>query len=169
VRQIRLGHPPLLHRCARAARHHRPFIADYLKEKNLPGLDVLVNKCVAQVLHNYHYSPLAHPRASAPSAAIPFAPFEATFAVNLFGTVAITAAIRPLLSNNGAILNISSTLVSLHAHTQRPHPPLFAPYSVSKAALNAVTLQWAIEEEEKRSGVWVVAICPGTCFLPVLG
>jgi NAD(P)-dependent dehydrogenase (short-subunit alcohol dehydrogenase family) len=81
--------------------------------------------------------------------------------VNVFGTVAVTEAIRPLLKAGGAILNISSTLGSLHAHTQRPPPPVYLPYSSSKSALNSVTLQWAIQEEEKKSGVRVVAICPG--------
>ncbi|KAJ7689173.1 hypothetical protein B0H17DRAFT_643626 [Mycena rosella] len=113
------------------------FIAKYLQEKSLPGLDVLINNA-ARV-----------------------GTFEEVYSVNLFGTVVLTEAIRPLLQNGGAILNISSTLGSLAVHTQRPHPPLYAAYSSSKSALNAITLQWAIQEEEKKSGIRVVSICPG--------
>ncbi|KAJ7907303.1 hypothetical protein B0H13DRAFT_2332471 [Mycena leptocephala] len=69
--------------------------------------------------------------------------------------------IRPLLKDGGAILNISSDLASLHSYTQRPPPPIFAAYSSSKAALNSLTLQWAIQELEKRSGIRVASINPG--------
>ncbi|KAJ7936857.1 hypothetical protein B0H13DRAFT_2649292 [Mycena leptocephala] len=98
------------------------FIAKYLQEKNIPGLDVLVN-----------------------NAALGAPTWEETYAVNVFGTAKITDAIRPLLKNGGAILNISSGLGSIS----------------SKAALNSLTVQWAVAEEEKKSGIRVVSICPG--------
>ncbi|KAJ6508415.1 hypothetical protein C8R45DRAFT_1208096 [Mycena sanguinolenta] len=113
-------------------------IADYLKDKNLPGLDVLVN-----------------------NAGVVGATFEATYAVNVFGAAAVKEAFSPLINNGGAILNISSSLGSLHWHTQRPPPPIYLAYSSSKSALNSLTLQWAIQEEEKKSGIRVVSICPG--------
>ncbi|KAK6980764.1 short-chain dehydrogenase/reductase family protein [Favolaschia claudopus] len=114
------------------------FIEKYLKDKKLTGLDILVN-----------------------NAGIVGKTFEETYAVNVFGTVAITEAIRPLLNNGGAIVNVSSSLGSLHSYTQRPAPPVYLSYSSSKSALNSITLQWAIQEEEKKSGVRVVSICPG--------
>ncbi|KAJ7689180.1 hypothetical protein B0H17DRAFT_1296293 [Mycena rosella] len=113
------------------------FIANHLKEKSL-GLDVLINNA-GRLVPN----------------------FEEVYAVNVFGVTAITEAIRPLLNNGGAILNISSTLASLTWHTQRPPPPLFLAYNSSKSALSSLTLQWAIQEEEKDSGIRVVSICPG--------
>ncbi|KAJ6621766.1 hypothetical protein B0H10DRAFT_2015663 [Mycena sp. CBHHK59/15] len=117
------------------------FIADYLKAKNLPGLDVLVNNA-------------AHGKDT----------LKATYEVNVFGTEAVTEAIRPLLNKGGAILNISSSLGSVSLFTKRPYPGMphmYLPYSTSKAALNSLTVHWALQEELKGSGIRVVSICPG--------
>ncbi|KAJ7689176.1 hypothetical protein B0H17DRAFT_643676 [Mycena rosella] len=132
---------------ATSIKNAHAFIAKYLQEKSLPGLDVLINNAACA------------------------GTFEAQeiYSVNLIGTFFLTEAIRPLLRNGGAIINMSSTLGSLAAHTQRPHPPLYPAYSSSKAALNALTLQWAIQEEEKKSGIRVVSICPGACARDGLG
>ncbi|KAK7017725.1 short-chain dehydrogenase/reductase family protein [Favolaschia claudopus] len=116
----------------------RDFVEKYLKEKGLTGLDALVN-----------------------NAAIAIGSFQDVYAVNVFGTSDFTQAIRPLIKKNGAIVNVSSTMGSLHYHTQRPAPTIAYEYSSSKSALNSLTLQWAIEEEQKGSGVRVVCICPG--------
>ncbi|KAJ7078548.1 3-oxoacyl-reductase [Mycena belliarum] len=111
-------------------------VAKVLKEKNL-GLDVLVN-----------------------NAAVAGA-FTEVYAVNVIGTAALTEAMLPLINKGGAILNISSELGSLIHFTKRPPPPIHLAYSSSKAALNSLTLQWGIQEEEKGSGIRVVSICPG--------
>ncbi|KAF7315682.1 Short-chain dehydrogenase/reductase family protein [Mycena indigotica] len=110
-----------------------------LKERKLAGLDVLVN-----------------------NAAVATQSFQEVYAVNVTGTAAITAALRPLLNKNGAIINMSSSLASHAWHTKRPPPPIESPaYSSSKSALNHLTLIWAIEEEQRGHGVRVVSICPG--------
>ncbi|KAJ7486151.1 hypothetical protein B0H11DRAFT_1140412 [Mycena galericulata] len=121
------------------------FISKYLQEKNLAGLDVLVN-----------------------NAAIGGKTFEETCATNVFGTAKITEAIRPILNNGGTILNISSGLGSMTLHATRPpvlpvHTflPVHMYYSSSKAALNSLTVQWAQQEELKESGIRVLSICPG--------
>ncbi|KAJ7274113.1 hypothetical protein C8J57DRAFT_1178256 [Mycena rebaudengoi] len=119
------------------------FIKDYLKSHNLPGLDVLVNN-------------------AARSAAGRVEDFQELYAVNVFGTVAITEAIRPLINNGGSILNISTELSSMKRYTKERSPPLIYPaYASSKAALNNLTVQWALREELKDSGIRVVSICPG--------
>ncbi|KAJ6508414.1 short-chain dehydrogenase/reductase SDR [Mycena sanguinolenta] len=116
------------------------IISGHLKEKSLAGLDVLVN-----------------------NAAIMVPSFEPSYAVNVVGTVAITEAIRPLLNDGGAILNISTKVASmwLWSQTKWRERPIYPAYSSSKCALNSLTLQWAIQEEQKGSRIRVVSICPG--------
>ncbi|KAJ7784278.1 short chain dehydrogenase [Mycena metata] len=118
-----------------------PFIADCLKEKGLSNLDVLIN-----------------------NAAIVGKTFAETYSVNVFGTVALTETIRPLIANGGAIIDVSATLGSLQWFTKRPPPPVFPQYmaySSSKAALNSIALQWNVLEEGKGSNIRIVSICPG--------
>ncbi|KAJ7132923.1 short-chain dehydrogenase/reductase SDR [Mycena filopes] len=135
------------------------FIADHLKQKGISTLDVLINNTAAE--------PELYQPANGTVPATRFAvngrlvTSLTVYGVNVFGTTAVTTAMRPLLANGGAILNISSGLGSLTAHTQRPAPPLYLAYNSSKAALNSLTLQWAIQEEEKGSGIRIVSICPG--------
>ncbi|KAJ7476664.1 hypothetical protein FB451DRAFT_1557455 [Mycena latifolia] len=113
-------------------------IVDHLKAKNLSGLDVLIN-----------------------NAAVLAQSFKETYEVNVFGTVAITESIRPLINPGGAILNISSTVASIGLLLKRPTIPKLPPYSSSKTAVNNLTVQWALEEQKKGSGIRVVSICPG--------
>ncbi|CAK5272172.1 unnamed protein product [Mycena citricolor] len=114
--------------------------AKILKEKGAAGLDALVN-----------------------NAAIAQGPDALVYATNVAGTVAVKNAFYPLLTTTGgaAIVNVSSTLGSLKWHTERPAPPVYGAYSASKSALNSFTLQWTIEEEQRKSGIRVVSICPG--------
>jgi len=125
---------------ATSIKNAHDFIARSLQEKNLPGLDVLVNN-------------------AASAAGKP----EEIYAVNVFGTANIKNAILPILKKGGAILNVSSGLGSNTRFSQRPAtmPATYLFYSSSKAALNSLTVQWALQEEEKGSGIRVVSICPG--------
>jgi NAD(P)-dependent dehydrogenase (short-subunit alcohol dehydrogenase family) len=83
---------------------------------------------------------------------------------NVFGVVAVTKSMLPLLRKAEAarVVNISSSSGSLASNAD----PAFAyrhvyglTYSPSKAALNAVTLAFAIELEPE--GIKVNAVCPG--------
>ncbi|KAJ6585284.1 hypothetical protein B0H19DRAFT_417803 [Mycena capillaripes] len=116
------------------------FLANFLKEKGVETLDVLVNNAAAGTTT-----------------------FKETYEVNVLGTVAVTEAFLPLLSKGGAVLNISSGFASIAAYTKRPSIfPFLAPaYASSKAALNSLTVQWALQEDQKGSGIRVVSICPG--------
>lgn len=78
----------------------------------------------------------------------------ATLQVNLLGAWRVAAAFVPLMEQGGRIVNISS------GAGQLSHMGAWAPtYSVSKAALNALTLQMALALKGK--GIAVNAVCPG--------
>src|SRR2546423_2661267 len=73
-----------------------------------------------------------------------------TFDTNLFGLIATTQALLPLLrkSDAGRIVNLSSILGSIQLHAT-PGSPIYdfktAAYNVSKSAVNAYTVQLAYE------------------------
>ncbi|KAJ7624789.1 hypothetical protein FB45DRAFT_796732 [Roridomyces roridus] len=115
-------------------------VAKTLKEKNLSALDVLVN-----------------------NAAIAAGAPEAIYATNVLGVARLKDAFLHLIPKGGSILNVSSGLGSNTLFTKRPAvlPPTYLYYSSSKAALNSLTVQWALDEEQKASGIRVISICPG--------
>ncbi|MGY5810034.1 SDR family NAD(P)-dependent oxidoreductase [Rhizobium sp. LEGMi198b] len=85
------------------------------------------------------------------------------FATNVFGVVAVTQAMLPLLREAPAakIINISSATGSLalnsdHSNMLRQYT---STYTASKSALNAVTQALAIELEG--TDIKVHAVCPG--------
>ncbi|ACQ78779.1 short-chain dehydrogenase/reductase SDR [Beutenbergia cavernae DSM 12333] len=90
--------------------------------------------------------------------------FRTTFETNVFGLVAVTEALLPLLRASGAarIVNVSSTVGSLAAQTDPASPwyeMLVPAYQTSKSAVNALTIQLA----KKLAGtdIVVTAVCPG--------
>ncbi len=89
---------------------------------------------------------------------------RAVFETNVFGVIAVTQAMLPLLREALAarIVNVSSRLgsLSLNADPNYPGRAMFGPsYSASKTALNAITLAFAIELES--TPIKVNAACPG--------
>lgn len=95
---------------------------------------------------------------------VPLEEVRSVFETNVFGVVAVTQAMLPLLREAPAarIVNVSSGAgsLTLNADTNHPHRELFGPsYSASKTALNAVTLAFAIELES--TPIKVNAACPG--------
>ncbi len=90
---------------------------------------------------------------------------RAVFETNVFGVIAVTNALLPLLRRSPAprIVNVSSHAASL-AINSGPDGPLSsllpsAAYSPSKSALNALTVQYA--NELRKDGVLVNAVAPG--------
>lgn len=90
---------------------------------------------------------------------------RAVFETNVFGVIAVTQAMLPLLRKApaGRIVNVSSgraslTLASDPAESRR-RAMFGVTYSASKAALNAVTVAFALDLEA--SGIKVNAAAPG--------
>jgi NAD(P)-dependent dehydrogenase (short-subunit alcohol dehydrogenase family) len=91
---------------------------------------------------------------------------RATYEVNVFGVIAVTNAMLPLLrrSRSGRIVNLSTDMASLGHAANRDHPviggipPLLA-YNTSKSALNAITLAYANELRDQ--GILVNSVAPG--------
>ncbi len=89
---------------------------------------------------------------------------RAVFETNVFGVIAVTQAMLPLLRAAPAarIVNVSSASGSLtrNADPDNPRRALFgAVYGPSKTALNAITLAFAVELEP--AGIKVNAAAPG--------
>jgi NAD(P)-dependent dehydrogenase (short-subunit alcohol dehydrogenase family) len=89
---------------------------------------------------------------------------RAVWETNVFGVLAVTQAMLPLLREAPAarIVNVSSGVGSLtrNADPTFPYRSIFGPvYPASKTALNAMTLAMAIELEP--TGIKVNAVSPG--------
>jgi NAD(P)-dependent dehydrogenase (short-subunit alcohol dehydrogenase family) len=94
----------------------------------------------------------------------PLAEVRAIFETNVFGVIAATQQMLPLLREAPAarIVNISSGLgsLTLNADPSFPYRQVFSVgYAASKTALNAITLAFAIELES--TTIKVNAVSPG--------
>jgi NAD(P)-dependent dehydrogenase (short-subunit alcohol dehydrogenase family) len=121
--------------------------ADYAR------LDILVNN--AGISRDRPHSPTE----------LPVALLRETYETNVFGVVAVTNAMVPLLrkSSAGYIANVSSSLGTV-ASLSDPESPLWQyanllGYNSSKAALNAITLIYA--RTLRADGITVNAVSPG--------
>jgi NAD(P)-dependent dehydrogenase (short-subunit alcohol dehydrogenase family) len=132
--------------------------------KDLGRLDVLVNNAA---ISNTHKTPgmslQEYAKISRPSN-VPLDEVRAVWETNVFGVLAVTQALLPLLRETpGArIVNVSSGVGSLTRNSDPafPYRSLFGPvYPASKTALNAITLAFAIELEP--DGIKVNAVSPG--------
>ena len=88
---------------------------------------------------------------------------RAVFETNVFGVIAVTQAMLPLLREApaGRIVNVASAggSLTINADPTAPHRAAFGIYSSSKTALNAVTLAFALDLESTR--IKVNAAAPG--------
>jgi NAD(P)-dependent dehydrogenase (short-subunit alcohol dehydrogenase family) len=90
--------------------------------------------------------------------------YRSTFETNVFGAVAVTQHMLPLLRRSPAarIVNVSSTMGSLQDQLD-PDSPYFAmvvpAYQGSKAALNAMTV--ALAKALRDTPIKVNSVCPG--------
>lgn len=122
-------------------------------ERDYGRLDILVNN--AGVLIDDHAK-----KPSEQSLEV----WRKTFETNVFGLIATTQALLPLLRKSaaGRIVNLSSILGSIHFHAT-PGSPVYdfklPAYNVSKSAVNAYTVQLAYELKD--STIKVNAAHPG--------
>jgi NAD(P)-dependent dehydrogenase (short-subunit alcohol dehydrogenase family) len=132
--------------------------------KELGRLDVLVNnaaisntsKTSGMSIHDYA-------KTTRPSN-VSLDEVRAVWETNVFGVLAVTQAMLPLLREAPAarIVNVSSAVGSLTANADPAYQwrSIFGPvYPASKTALNAITLAFAIELEP--AGIKVNAVSPG--------
>ena len=120
-------------------------------ESEIGHLDILVNNAGIYIDDN------------APSA-VDMSRVRATYDVNVFGIIATTQALLPLIrkSDAGRIVNMSSGLGSIAQHSD-PDSPMRAinmlAYNSSKSAVNAITVQFA--NELRNTPIKVNAADPG--------
>jgi NAD(P)-dependent dehydrogenase (short-subunit alcohol dehydrogenase family) len=93
----------------------------------------------------------------------PLADVRTLFETNVFGVIAVTQAMLPLLREAPAgriVLTASSGgSLTLNSDPANPHRKMFGGYSASKAASHAVMLAFALALEDTR--IKVNAACPG--------
>ena len=126
-------------------------------------LDVLVNNAGIAYAGEPGLSFEEKLERSRPSVA-PLAEVRAIFETNVFGVIAVTQALLPLLREApaGRIVNVSSEVGSLTYQLDSAYPYRAIKslaYSPSKTALNAITVAFAKDLEGTR--VKVNAACPG--------
>jgi NAD(P)-dependent dehydrogenase (short-subunit alcohol dehydrogenase family) len=132
--------------------------------KELGRLDVLVNNAaISNTSKQPDMSIQEYVKLTRPSN-VSLAEMRAVWDTNVFGVLAVTQAMLPLLREAPAarIVNVSSGVGSLtrNADPASPWRSIFGPvYPASKTALNAITLAMAIELES--TGIKVNAACPG--------
>ena len=132
--------------------------------RELGRLDVLVNNAGIAKGGTASVSTLADiVRSGAPSVAT-LADVRAVFETNVFGVIAVTQAMLPLLRDApaGRIVNVSSRVGSMTTISDPANPNRSVggvAYSPSKSALNAVTIAFA--QELADTAIKVNAACPG--------
>jgi NAD(P)-dependent dehydrogenase (short-subunit alcohol dehydrogenase family) len=132
--------------------------------KDLGRLDVLVNNAAISNTRKTPGMSLQEYAKISRSSNVPLDEVRAVWETNVFGVIAVTQALLPLLRETpGArIVNVSSGVGSLTRNSDPafPYRSLFGPvYPASKTALNAITLAFAIELEP--DGIKVNAVSPG--------
>jgi NAD(P)-dependent dehydrogenase (short-subunit alcohol dehydrogenase family) len=132
--------------------------------KEFGRLDVLINNAaISNTSKRPEMSVQEYSKLTRPSN-VSLDEMRAVWDTNVFGVLAVTQAMLPLLREAPAarIVNVSSGVGSLTRNSDPAYAyrSIFGPvYPASKTALNAITLAMAIELES--TGIKVNAACPG--------
>lgn len=125
-------------------------------------LDVLVNNAGVSFVGDPS-TPLQQRAATGLLTVVPLETVRRIFETNVFGVIALTQAMLPLLRETpGArIVNVGSGggSLTLNSDPANPHRAMFGVYPTSKAALHAVTVGFAAALESE--GITVNAVDPG--------
>ena len=129
-------------------------------EAQFGRLDILVNNAGVSL------------ESGAKPSVVDLAAVRHVYDVNVFGVIAMTQAMLPLLlkAQRGRIVNVSSSLGSIGLNTDPERStqfPLLVGYNSSKSALNAITVQFA--KELRGTRIKVNAACPGYCATDLNG
>jgi NAD(P)-dependent dehydrogenase (short-subunit alcohol dehydrogenase family) len=130
----------------------------------LGRLDILINNAAISRTRREPGQSMQDYAKTARASNIPLEEVRAIWDTNVFGVLALTQAMLPLLREAPAarIVNVSSGVGSLTTNSDPafPYRNIFGPgYSASKTALNGITLAFAIELEPE--GIKVNAVSPG--------
>jgi NAD(P)-dependent dehydrogenase (short-subunit alcohol dehydrogenase family) len=133
-----------------------------LIRKEFGRLDVLVNN--AGISHTGKAGkPLEELVKSGRASVASLDDVRKVFDTNVFGVIAVTQAMLPLLREAPAarIVNVSSSVgsLALNSDTANRFRAMYGTYSLSKTALNGVTVAFAADLES--GGIKVNAACPG--------
>jgi NAD(P)-dependent dehydrogenase (short-subunit alcohol dehydrogenase family) len=94
---------------------------------------------------------------------VPLEDVRTVFETNVFGVIAVTQAMLPLLLESPAgrivITASSGGSLTLNSDPANPHRAMYGNYSISKSAVHAVMLAFAIPLET--TNIKVNAACPG--------
>ncbi|GGA40628.1 SDR family oxidoreductase [Pelagibacterium lentulum] len=132
-------------------------------ERQFGRLDILVNNAAISRVNGQDVETMQDYIQRSRASLISVDEVRTIWETNVFGVLAVTQAFLPLLRKSEAarVVNVSSSLGSLTINsTPHPYRATFNPgYGASKAALNAITLAFAIDLEDE--GIKVNAVTPG--------
>lgn len=134
--------------------------ASHIREK-FGRLDILVNNAgISRAMPNQSFGEAVKTNLLIDT---PLEAVRAVFETNVFGVIAVTQAMLPLLREAPAgrivVVGSSGASLALNSDPANEHRRMFGNYSVSKAAAHAVMLAFALALEG--TNIKVNAACPG--------